>query len=739
MYLNHVKKKVIIVSNRLPVSVAKIKESIKIRQSAGGLTTGVGALFKSMENSVWIGWPGISSEKAGSSKAEIVAELAKLRYRPVFLKKNAVENFYYGFCNRTIWPLFHYFTRYTEYNRKQYESFCKVNELFAETVFEIADKDDIIWVHDYHLMLLPALIKKRWANATVGFFLHIPFPAYEIFRLLPQRREILEGILGADLIGFHTYDYANYFLDAVRRITGLENRLGQLLVKNRVAKVDSYPMGIDYELFNGTAKKSAIKNEIEKIRKRTEGLKIILSIDRLDYTKGIPERLQCYELFLEKYPEFREKVVLIMIVVPSRVQLKYYQLMKNDIEKYVGRINGKYGTLRWNPIHYLYRSIPFNLLVALYNIADVALVTPLRDGMNLVAKEYIASKTNNTGVLICSETAGASKETGESLIVNPNNINEVADAIKKALILDEEDKKEPIGIIKKRLKRFNIYRWGDEFLNDLNEVKRYQSYMRAKRITDIAKAKLIKEYSLSEKALLLLDYDGTLVQLKEKPYLATPDKELIILLKSLTNQEDNTVVIVSGRDKNTLENWFGKLNVCLIAEHGAFVKEKGEWEKDPRIDDSWKQEVLPVLERYADRTAGSFIEEKEFSLAWHYRLSDSKLGSLRARELKSALYSLVGNLGLSTISGNKVVEIKYSFVNKGSAALRFIENKNWDFILAVGDDATDEDLFDALPEQAYSIKIGYDATKAVYSLESYREFRQLLEELSKAKPHKIGA
>ena len=729
MYQNSSKKRVIIVSNRLPVNVSRIEGNIKIKQSVGGLTTGVGALFKSMKNSIWIGWPGISSEKAGAAEADIVSELAKSKYKPVFLKKISIDNFYYGFCNRTIWPLFHYFARYTEYSERQFESFRRVNELFAEAVFSIADKNDVIWIHDYHLMLLPSLIRKKWPEASIGFFLHIPFPAYEIFRLLPQRREILKGILGADLIGFHTYDYVNHFLDSVRRILGLENRLGQLLVENRLIKIDSYPMGIDYDLFNNTAKKPVVKKEAGKIKKRLEGCKIILSIDRLDYTKGIPERLRCYELFMERYPEYREKVILIMIVVPSRVQLKYYQLMKSDIEKYVGKINGKYGTLKWVPIHYLYRSIPFNMLVALYNIADVALVTPLRDGMNLVAKEYIASKTDDTGVLICSETAGVSKEAGESLIVNPNDINDVADAIKNAFVMSEKDKKNAIDVMKRRLKRFDIYRWGSEFMNDLSEIKRYQSHMRAKQMTDLVKTQLIKRYSSSDTALLLLDYDGTLVQLKEKPDQASPDDELMTLLKDLISLKGNTVVVVSGRDRNTLEKWFGALNIQMIAEHGAFIKNDGIWEKDPRLDNSWKKEVLPLLEQYVDRTTGSFIEEKEFSLAWHYRMTDVKLGNIRARELKGALFNLAGNLGISAISGNKVVEIKYNFVNKGNASFRFIEKKRWDFIMAAGDDVTDEDLFSVLPDDSCSIKIGYDATKAVYRIGSYEGFRDFLKEM----------
>lgn len=723
-------KKIIIVSNRLPVTITKKGGKFEILHSAGGLSSGVGALFKSFDNAVWIGWPGITDEKIGGDKDKIIKLLAPYKFKPVFFAEHDLENFYYGFCNKIIWPLFHYFTKYVEYNDKQFKNFKKVNQLFSDAVLNMANQDDIIWIHDYHLMLVPSLIRKELKDIAIGFFLHIPFPTYEIFRLLPRRKEILEGILGSDLVGFHTYDYANYFLDSVRRIEGIENSMGLIYNNNRTIKVDSYPMGINYDLFSKSLEKQSVKNKLLTISKKVGKLKLILSIDRLDYTKGILERLKAYGLFLKNNADFRENIMMIMIVVPSRDRLKHYLNMKNDIENYVSTINGKYGTLTWMPIWYLYRSIPIDLLTALYNAADIALITPLRDGMNLIAKEFIASKEDKHGVLIISEMAGASIEVGETLIVNPNDANEVAAAIKMALLMDNADKININKTIKKRLARHDVYRWGAEFLDDLKQIKQMQQHLKAKSLTKHIKNEMIKRYDAAKSVLFLLDYDGTLTPLKKRPELAVPDNELIQLLKNLRNREGNVVVIVSGRDKTVMERWLGNLDIQLVAEHGALIKRKNKWAKSVDLSGEWKSAVLPVFEKYVDRTAGSFIEEKEFSLAWHYRNAGPDIGSLRTANMKSELFHILNNFGLSMLSGHKVVEVKSKFINKGTAALTFIKEKKWDMIIAAGDDATDEELFNILPYFAYSIRIGFTPSKANYNLESCEEFRAILKEIS---------
>ena len=464
-------------------------------------------------------------------------------------------------------------------------------------------------------MLLPELIRAKLPDAKIGFFLHIPFPSFEIFRLLPWRSEILDGLLGADLIGFHTYSYVKHFLESVRRILGYEHTYGEITLSNRIVKVDTFPMGIDYEKFANAASDSKVQREIDKIRKNLGDRKIILSIDRLDYTKSIPQRLETFDLFLDKYPEFKEKITFIVVAVPSRTKVEHYRLLKKQVDELIGKINGKYGTLGWTPICYIYRSLPFHTLAALYTIADIAMITPYRDGMNLIAKEFIASKADSKGVLILSEMAGAAEELGEALIVNPNNREAIAEALREALLMTDEEQIERNKVIQQRLQRYSVKRWAMDFVDSLMQVKKLQQDLSTKRLSDEIKIKLLDVYSKSKARLILLDYDGTLVHFAEKPEKAKPTEELQKLLTSLAHNVKNEIVIISGRNRETLDKWFGHLDIGLVAEHGAWIKERSkEWETIEPLENDWKTEILPVLEVYVDRTPGSFIEEKEFSL-----------------------------------------------------------------------------------------------------------------------------
>ena len=580
-------------------------------------------------------------------------------------------------------------------------------------------------------MLLPELIRAKLPDAKIGFFLHIPFPSFEIFRLLPWRSEILDGLLGADLIGFHTYSYVKHFLESVRRILGYEHTYGEITLSNRIVKVDTFPMGIDYEKFANAASDSKVQREIDKIRKNLGDRKIILSIDRLDYTKSIPQRLEAFDLFLDKYPEFKAKITFIVVAVPSRTKVEHYRLLKKQVDELIGKINGKYGTLGWTPIWYIYRSLPFHTLAALYSIADIALITPYRDGMNLIAKEFIASKADSKGVLILSEMAGAAEELGEALIVNPNNREAIAEALREALLMTDEEQIERNKVIQQRLQRYSVKRWAMDFVDSLMQVKKLQQDLSTKRLTDEIKIKLLDDYSKSKARLILLDYDGTLVHFAEKPEKAKPAEELLKLLTSLAHNVKNEIVIISGRNRETLDKWFGHLDIGLVAEHGAWIKERSkEWETIEPLENDWKTEILPVLEVYVDRTPGSFIEEKEFSLVWHYRNCDAELAAVRAKELKDVLLNLTANLDIGVIEGNKVIEIKNINVNKGRAVLEWISKKQWDFVLAIGDDLTDEDIFAVLPDTAYSIKVGLGSSRAKFYMESVDKVRALLKSIS---------
>ena len=721
--------RLLIVSNRLPITMNRRDGALTLEPSAGGLATGLGSVYRTRD-SLWIGWPGVARERVGKRREEMEARLTEDRFHPVWLSQHDVENHYYGFCNKTIWPLFHYLSLYTVYSKNYWEAYKRVNMEFCDEVVRIAEDDDIIWIQDYHLMLVPQMIREKMPASSMGFFLHIPFVSSEVFRLLPWRREILEGLLGADLVGFHTYDYVHHFVESVRRVTGYEHSFGDISVGGRTVRVDAFPMGIDYKRFSSAERDAKVQKEIKRICDKVGGRRVILSIDRLDYTKGIPERLEVFDLFLDKYPEYRGKVTMILVAVPSRTGVEHYRMLKRRLDELIGRINGKYGTFDWIPVWYLYRSLPFHMMVALYNVADIALVTPLRDGMNLIAKEFIASKEDGRGVLILSEMAGAAKELGEALIVNPNNKDEIVEAIKTALTISPEEQVERNKAMQSRLSRYSIGGWVGDFLDCLAKAKVKQHETGVSRLTEEKREAMASEYRKGSNRLILLDYDGTLVAFKDRPEKAAPDAAVLALLKDLSAAEGNEVIIVSGRDRDTLEDWFGHLDIGLVAEHGVWTRDRaGSWAMIETLKDDWKGEMRPLLELYVDRTPGSFVEEKGYSLSWHYRRADARLASVRAKELKEDLINLTENLGVRVLEGSKVIELKDAGVNKGRAVSRWLGQKDWDFILAIGDDWTDEDMFDVLPDYAYSIKVGLSASKARFNVDSQDDVGFLLKEL----------
>jgi trehalose 6-phosphate synthase/phosphatase len=727
--------KLLIVSNRLPVTIQKKNEKLYFKQSFGGLATGLGSFYKSF-NSKWIGWCGITSEKIGSEEKKNIETKLENEFSsyPVFLSKRDIELYYSEFCNKTLWPLLHGFTQYATYDRASWKVYKKVNEIFANRLLEIAEPEDMVWIHDYHLMLLPALLRKNHPNMTLGFFLHTPFPSPDVFRLLPWREEILRGLLEADLLGFHTYSYVQNFLMTVRRLLGLNHTLGKIIVGDQLAKVDSFPIGIDYQLFANAETRPKVKASIEKLNTRLGKTKKILSIDRLDYTKGILHRLKGYDLFLKSYPEYKGKVTLALVAVPSRTKVQHYQTLKRKVDELVGKINGEHGSLGWTPIQYMYHSLAFHSLLALYRISDVAMVTPLADGMNLIAKEYIATKTDGEGVLILSEMAGAVEELREAIVVNPNNIEEIAEALKKALLMSEDEQVRRNRTMQERLRSYDIKVWANDFINSLSQVKKNQDELRAKELGDEAKTKIIGDYLRSKTRLIFLDYDGTLVPFAATPEAAKPDVELLTLLTSLAQDAKNDVVIISGRNKEALGRFFGDTIIGLVAEHGAWIRDKtGRWTTAGNFNTDWKDIVKPILSRYKQRTPGALVEEKDFSLVWHYRRVDPELAWVRVAELKETLYFLTPNHKVEVAEGNKIVEVKNAGINKGQAAMNWISKKRWGFMLAVGDDLTDEDLFRELPEDAYSIKVGLTPSIARLRFKTQKEVIPFLTAMKNAK------
>ena len=728
-------QRLIIVSNRLPVSVEKRAGTVAVKPSVGGLATGLGA-FHLKHESLWVGWAEVAVSRLDSEERDRIRDELAEKYRctPVFLTVADVRDFYTGFSNGTLWPLFHNFLRYAEFDARSWAAYERVNRKFCDAVLEVARPGDTIWVQDYQLMLLPRMLREKLPDARIAFFLHIPFPSFETFRILPWRRQILEGLLGSDLIGFHTYDYVSAFLGCVRRILGVEEQHGRMVVdEQRLVTADAFPMGIDYERYRQGAASPKGRGRAEGIRAGEGGRKVILSIDRLDYTKGIPERLRAYAEFLERHPEWRKRVSLICVAVPSRTRVEEYRILKEEVERLVGSINGKHGTIDWAPVRYLYQSLPFQTLCGMYGAADVAFVTPLRDGMNLIAKEYVAARGDTGGVLVLSEMAGAARELSDALQVNPYDLEAMVDSLDQALGMPSDEQLKRMSSMQRRVSRYTVSRWAEEFLDSVEHVKLMQLGYDAYLLHEPSSDRLVHAYRDAERRLLLLDYDGTLVPFAASPQQARLSPQTHELLERLASNLANELVIVSGRERASLERWLGDLPIDIVAEHGIWLRGRdGQWFTSEPMTDEWKPRIQQILELFVDRTPGSFIEEKDFALAWHYRAIQLELAEARLAELREALVGITSDLGLSVMEGSKVVEVKSGNVNKGIAAHRWMCREDIGFMLAIGDDRTDEDIFEMAPENAWAIKVGRGSTHAHFSVRGVDEVHALLYRMAEA-------
>lgn len=724
------KDKLVIVSTRLPISVSKENGKLVYKPSAGGLAAGVSTVSKS-KDSVWIGWPGISSNVlTKKDKQDIINELKKHGCHPVFLNDTQIQNYYFGYSNTTLWPLFHYFTNMARYEDSFWRSYQEANELFCTETIKFADESARVWVHDYQLMLLPKMLRNTAPRSLIGFFLHTPFPSYEIFRQLPQRRELLEGLLGADLVGFHTYDYVRHFLTSISHGLGLENHLGSIKHNNRVVKADAFPIGIDYKKYAKNPKTRSVKKLVQSFDIFKKHNKIILAVDRADYSKGIPARLDAYELFLQQNQNYHGKVVMILLAVPSRENVQEYQQLRETIEQKVSRINGNFSTVDWSPISYRYQSLPFNELIALYSMADVMMVTPLRDGMNLVAKEYVASHHKSDGVLVLSEMAGAASELSEAIQVNPNDTQQVSNALVTALKMPAKEQKERMRAMQRRISTYTISTWADDYIGEL-EYSRDRQLKQPGHLRDTDLTQIAKVYKAADKRLILLDYDGTLKNFVASPSrsLAHPSSRVRRAIRKLTDNKQNRIIIVSGRPKNVLESFFETKGLGLIAEHGGWVFDAGNWVKYSLTPKRWKRPIKSILEKYTSRTPGSIVEEKDFALVWHYRNVSPDLAFVRKEELKMDLQGQLSDSEIGVFEGNKIIEIKPKNMHKGAIVAELLSQDKWDFIMAIGDDYTDEDMFRALPERSYSIRVGGGDTAARYQLDSVDEVINLLANL----------
>ncbi|XP_068642525.1 alpha,alpha-trehalose-phosphate synthase [UDP-forming] 1-like [Aristolochia californica] len=689
--LRQTKQRLLVVANRLPVSALRRGDSWSLEISGGGL---VSALLGVKEfEAKWIGWAGVNVPDEVGQKA-LTKALAEKRCIPVFLDEEIVHQYYNGYCNNILWPLFHYLglpqedrLATTRSFQSQFDAYKKANQMFADVVNEHYIDGDVVWCHDYHLMFLPKCLKEYNSNMKVGWFLHTPFPSSEIHRTLPSRSELLRSVLAADLVGFHTYDYARHFVSACTRILGLEGTPEGVEDQGKLTRVAAFPIGIDSERFIRALDLPKVQDHIKELKDRFAGRKVMLGVDRLDMIKGIPQKILAFEKFLEENPNWRDKVVLLQIAVPTRTDVPEYQKLTSQVHEIVGRINGRFGTLTAVPIHHLDRSLDFHALCALYAVTDVALVTSLRDGMNLVSYEFVACQESKKGVLILSEFAGAAQSLGAgALLVNPWNITEVANSIEYALNMpaDEREKRHMLNFI--HVTTHTAQDWAETFVSELNDTI-VEAQLRTRQVPPVLPMEdAVDRYLQSKNRLLILGFNATLTEPVESPGRRGGDQikemdfklhpELKEPLEILCSDPKTTIVVLSGSDRSVLDENFGHYNMWLAAENGMFLRlTKGEWmtTMPEHLNMDWVDSVKHVFEYFNERTPRSNVELRETSLVWNYKYADVEFGRLQARDMLQHLWTgPISNAAVDVVQGSRSVEVRSVGVTKGAAIDRIL-------------------------------------------------------------------
>ncbi|CAL9165986.1 unnamed protein product [Musa hybrid cultivar] len=735
------KQRLLVVANRLPVSaVRRGEDSWYLEVSAGGL---VSALLGVKDvDARWIGWAGVNVPDEVGQRA-LTNALAEKRCIPVFLDEEIAHQYYNGYCNNILWPLFHYLglpqedrLATTRSFQSQFDSYKRANKMFADVVNKHYQEGDVVWCHDYHLMFLPKCLKEYNSKMKVGWFLHTPFPSSEIHRTLPSRSELLRSVLAADLVGFHTYDYARHFVSACTRILGLEGTPEGVEDQGKLTRVAAFPIGIDSDRFKRALELPAVREHINELTHRFAGRKVMLGVDRLDMIKGIPQKILAFEKFLEENPSWRDRVVLLQIAVPTRTDVPEYQKLTSQVHEIVGRINGRFGTLTAVPIHHLDRSLDFHALCALYAVTDVALVTSLRDGMNLVSYEFVACQGSKKGVLILSEFAGAAQSLGAgALLVNPWNITEVAASIGYALNMSPDEREKRHRHNYAHVTTHTAQDWAETFVSELNDTI-VEAQLRTRQVPPLLPTHVaVERYSQSKNRLLILGFNATLTesiessgrrggdQIKEMELKLHP--ELKAPLTTLCNDVLTTVVVLSGSDRSVLDDNFGEYNMWLAAENGMFLRHTGgDWmtTMPEHLNMDWVDSVKHVFEYFTERTPRSHFEHRETSLVWNYKYADVEFGRLQARDMLQHLWTgPISNAAVDVVQGSRAVEVRSVGVTKGAAIDRIlgeiVHSKSMvtpiDYVLCVGHFlGKDEDIYTFFEPELPSEPVSSSRTKS---------------------------
>ncbi|KAK2741345.1 threalose-6-phosphate phosphatase [Myotisia sp. PD_48] len=632
------------------------------------------------------------------------------------------------YAEREIYPLFHYkqFDPKDAWSKRRWwEDYQRLNRLFADRIIETYQPGDIVWIHDYHLFLVPSLLRQRFPNIYIGFFLHVPFPSSEFLRCLSKRKDILTGMLGSNMIGFQSFTYSRHFASCCTRILGFEATPAGIDAYGGHVAIDVFPIGIDVKAVRELAYGDpGIADTIAEIKRIYAGKKIIVGRDRLDSVRGVTQKLTAFEMFLTRFPEWQDKVVLIQVTSPTSVEEEKEapeSKLARQVSQLVSSINGQFGSISFSPVQHYPQYLSRREYFALLRAADLGLITSVRDGLNTTSLEYIVCQHENRSPLILSEFSGAAGSLHNAIHINPWDLGGVAAAINMALKMTPEAKSEQHEALYRHVTTHTVVEWYDEYLNRL--FTNLTSFNQSIATPTLDRAKLVSQYRKSRRRLFMFDYDGTLTPIVKDPGAAIPSDKVLRTLKSLAADPKNSVWIISGRDQNFLEEWMGHISeLGLSAEHGCFIRTPGteDWiNLAEKADMGWQKEVLDIFQYFTERTQGSFIERKRVALTWHYRRADPEYGAFQAKECRSQLEKMVASKwDIEIMAGKANLEVRPTFVNKGAIASRLVDECQYrvgrepEFVLCLGDDFTDEDMFRALKasdlpqERVFSVTVG---------------------------------
>ncbi|CAN8270906.1 unnamed protein product [Cochlearia groenlandica] len=787
----------IVVSNQLPIRAHRDISSNTLR-------------FEFDQDSLYLhlkdGFPqnteviyvGLLNAAVSVSEQDDVSQLLleKFHCAPIFLPSDLFDSYYHGFCKHYLWPIFHYLLPITQsqgsslFSRSNWRAYTKVNKLFSDKILEVINPDDdYVWIHDYHLMIVPTFLRNRFHRIKLGTFLHSPFPSSEIYRTIPVREEILKGFLNCDLIGFHTFDYARHFLSCCSRMLGLdyESKRGYIGLEyfGRTVSIKILPVGIHMGQIESIKASEETGEKVKELRRRFDGKIVMLGVDDLDMFKGISLKFWALGQLLEQHEELRGKVVLVQITNPARSSGKDVRDVERQIHLIADEINDKFGgkeTDGYKPIVFIDGPVSTMDKVAYYAISECVVVNAVRDGMNLVPYKYTVTREGSSvldkalgfgeeeddvrkSVIIVSEFIGCSPSLSGAIRVNPWNIDEVTDALSSAITMSNKEKNLRHKKHHKYISSHDVAYWARSYDQDLIRAckdhynKRFWGvgFGLGFRVValdpDFRKLcgdSIVTAYKRTSSRLILLDYDGTMMD--QDTLDKRPSEDLISLINRLCNDTNNLVFIVSGRGKDPLSKWFSSCpKLGISAEHGYFIRwnSSSPWEtSELPADLSWKKIAKPVMNHYTEATDGSFIEDKESAMVWHHQEADHLFGSWQAKELLDHLESVLTNEPVFVKRGRQIVEVKPQEVSKGKvvehliATMRNNKGKRPDFLLCIGDDRSDEDMFDSIAKhqdsssiartEVFSCTVGQKPSKAKYYLDDTASVITMLEWLALA-------